>query len=209
MLKNYDYIFWDFDGVIKDSIKIKEKAFQNLFQSADEDLKKKISLHHIKNSGISRYEKIPLYMDWAKEDLTEDNLQTFYVRFEKSLVKSVCNSKWVPGVENYLRKNYESKNFFLITGTPDHEISIILENLHIKNFFKEIYGSPIKKGKAIKKVIKKWELDKKKCIMIGDAIEDLKASVFNEISFILREHKFNKKLFKNYDGKRLKNFKNL
>ena len=45
--------------------------------------------------------------------------------------------------------------------------------------------------------------------MIGDAIEDLKASVFNEISFILREHKFNKKLFKNYDGKRLKNFKNL
>ena len=41
MLKNYDYIFWDFDGVIKDSIKIKEKAFQNLFQSADEDLKKK------------------------------------------------------------------------------------------------------------------------------------------------------------------------
>ena len=35
-------IFWDFDGVIKESVGLKGKAFQELIDNTSQDIKKKI-----------------------------------------------------------------------------------------------------------------------------------------------------------------------
>ena len=61
-LNSYKLLFWDFDGVIKESLEIKREAFANIFQGIDEKTKLKIKNHHDKNGGMSRYEKIPLYL---------------------------------------------------------------------------------------------------------------------------------------------------
>ena len=41
-LKKYKNIFWDFDGVIKDSVDVKSEAFLNLFEETDVNLKKRL-----------------------------------------------------------------------------------------------------------------------------------------------------------------------
>ena len=41
-LKSAKVIFWDFDGVIKDSVKVKTDAFEKLFSTYGNDIVKKI-----------------------------------------------------------------------------------------------------------------------------------------------------------------------
>ena len=66
-LANYTYFFWDFDGVIKESVSIKTNAFKKLFSDQNNSTLLKIIDHHLENGGVSRYEKIPLYNELTKD----------------------------------------------------------------------------------------------------------------------------------------------
>ena len=61
-LNEYDLIFWDFDGVIKDSVGVKGEAFKTLFADYGNKVQEKIYCHHIENGGMSRHQKIPIYL---------------------------------------------------------------------------------------------------------------------------------------------------
>ena len=67
LIKNSSVVFWDFDGVIKDSVDIKSIAFEKLFSIYGTKISKKVRAHHEKNAGVSRFDKIPLYMSWSNE----------------------------------------------------------------------------------------------------------------------------------------------
>ena len=51
-MKEYSNIFWDFDGVIKDSMTVKSDAFEQLFLPFGENIAKKVRTHHEANGGI-------------------------------------------------------------------------------------------------------------------------------------------------------------
>ena len=76
LLNNYDTIFWDFDGVIKDSVEVKTNAFKSLFEDFDPDLLDQIVEHHENNTGISRFEKIPMYLDWVGVKVNKDIVES-------------------------------------------------------------------------------------------------------------------------------------
>ncbi len=206
-LKKYRNIFWDFDGVIKDSVDIKNEAFLNLFHGIDVNVKKKIEDHHLNNSGISRYKKIPLYLEWAQIDKSE--LTNYLDIFEKDVITRVIKSNWVMGAREYLCSNPYQQNFFLVTATPQKEIEFILKKLNIFNAFTSIFGSPLEKPLAVKKIIFENKLLKRECIFFGDALTDYNASLENGISFLLRMHKHNKEIFKKISiDYKVKNFIN-
>ena len=59
------FLFWDFDGVIKDSVDVKTCAFVSLFKNFGSEVLNQVVEHHEANGGVSRFEKMPLYLDWA------------------------------------------------------------------------------------------------------------------------------------------------
>ena len=61
-LRSAKCIFWDFDGVIKDSVGVKAEAFKTIFDTCNDHVLKEIIRHHTENSGISRFNKIPIYL---------------------------------------------------------------------------------------------------------------------------------------------------
>ena len=66
-VENASTIFWDFDGVIKDSVLVKSDAFEELFLPFGSDVAKKIRMHHEDNGGMSRHDKLPIYLNLAGE----------------------------------------------------------------------------------------------------------------------------------------------
>ena len=44
-------IFWDFDGVIKDSVPVKTEAFRKIFLPFGANVAKKVVGHHLENGG--------------------------------------------------------------------------------------------------------------------------------------------------------------
>ena len=120
------YIFWDFDGVIKDSVEVKSSAFEQLFKTFGVNVANKVKCHHEANSGISRFDKLPIYLEWSGQHPTQALIQCYSEKFSRLVKQKVIESEWVPGVLNYLEINSKNQIFFLITATPQAEIEEIL-----------------------------------------------------------------------------------
>ena len=69
-IDSYEVFFFDFDGVIVDSLDIKSQAFGELFKDYGEDVVKKVMDYHL-NEGwaMSRYEKFKYYYKNIFHDL--------------------------------------------------------------------------------------------------------------------------------------------
>jgi len=206
LLSSKKIIFWDFDGVIKDSVEVKTNAFKELFSFCDEKTVCQIAEHHQANGGVSRYIKIPLYLESAGLAVTKANVELFCSQFSSLVLREVINSPWVPGVLGFLLKNYRTKSFFLVTATPQDEIDYILKKLEINHFFKLVNGAPIKKEDAIARIIKMVKIDPKDALMIGDSDSDYFAANANQIGFLLRRTLLNKSLQSRFVGPQFESF---
>jgi phosphoglycolate phosphatase-like HAD superfamily hydrolase len=199
-LSKYRYLFWDFDGVIKDSVLIKGKMFSALFSSYGHEISLAIEKHHLENGGMSRFEKIPLYMSWAGLDTSPKEISIFLNKFSNNIIKNVVNSAWIPGVEDYLHQNSFNQTFFLISATPQEEINDIVILLNIKKVFKSIHGSPINKNIIINNLMSKYGILNKESILIGDSHVDYEAAKINNVNFLLRTDKNKMFIFEPYEG---------
>jgi phosphoglycolate phosphatase-like HAD superfamily hydrolase len=202
------YIFLDFDGVIKDSVEVKTNAFLNLFSIFGGKITKKVKIHHEENGGISRYDKIPLYLEWAGEKVSSDEVTKYSDEFSKLVKQEVVQSKWVPGILSFLQKQSESKIFFIVTATPQEEIEELVNTLELKRYFEEIIGTPTTKKDAIKEILEKYEIATQNAIMVGDSITDYNAATKNNIKFILRKTNLNKKIQKQLQCQKIIDFNN-
>src|SRR4051794_20943004 len=87
--------------------------------------------HHECNGGMSRYEKLPVYLKWARQDPTAVEVDRYSARFSAFVTQAVIKSPWVPGAREYLQANRCRQRFVLLTATPQTEIDEILSVLQI------------------------------------------------------------------------------
>ena len=183
-------IFWDFDGVIKDSVPVKTEAFRKLFFCFGTDVANKVVEHHLENGGVSRYKKIPYYFKrYVGKNISKKELNRYADDFSKLVVEEVIKSPWISGVEDFLRNNEYLQEFILVTGTPQSEIEIILNELNLTELFISIHGSPEEKTDVVSYSIKKYGYKISECVLIGDSATDYKAAHENNIDFIYRGKK--------------------
>ena len=205
-IKQFKLIFWDFDGVIKDSVGVKTDAFIELFKSYGENVGRRIYNHNVTNGGMSRFDKIPLYLEWSNETINDQKVKIICEKFSGLVEKKVIDSPWVSGVQSYLRNNEYSQTFVLISATPQNELERILNALDLTECFTSIHGSPASKIDAIQKSLIKYKVDKKDCLIIGDMKVDYEAALKTDISFLLRRHELNKQAFSEYKEDSIEDF---
>jgi phosphoglycolate phosphatase-like HAD superfamily hydrolase len=185
-LEQFKIVFWDFDGVVKDSLEAKASAFENLFGDIPEFQKSMIRDHHFENAGVSRSIKIPLYMEWLEIDRTSANINHFMDRFAAEVVMKVIESPWVPGVREYIFSHQLAQKHILVTATPGAEITSILESTRIYDYFYSVYGSEVSKESAIEHCLVKNGWSVEHAVMIGDGVVDYKAAQKTGVAFTLR-----------------------
>lgn len=189
-----DTIFFDFDGVIKDSMEVKSDAFELLFLPFGKEVAKKVRKHHEENGGMSRFEKLPLYLSWASLNFDQKIIDEYSNKFSSLVMQSVIKSEWVPGILNFLKKKNTHASLFVITATPQAEIEEILNQLAINHYFKMVVGAPTPKSEAIRLLIDQFQIQIKNTVMIGDSTSDYQAASLNQVDFVLRRTKLNRKL---------------
>lgn len=199
-------IFWDFDGVIKDSVEVKSRAFVKLFEAFGNEVAERVHEHHEANGGMSRFDKVPLYLQWAGEEPNQDRVREFCDRFGQLVLQGVIDAPWVGGVEKYLRNNPLQQIFVLVSATPQNELEQILHALELTKCFADIFGMPTRKKDAIRMTLAARGFDPNDCLMVGDARADLEAAEANQIPFLLRRHETNSNVFASYPGSSVKDF---
>ena len=199
-IKEYSILFWDFDGVIKDSVEVKGIAFAKLFGNEDATLQNEILDHHQRNLGVSRLTKIPLYLSWSNIDGNRETIEYYCKKFSSAVTSEVIASPWVPGVVEYLKKNKHEQSNAIVTATPHSEIVFILKALKIYELFTQVYGTPTSKTEAISSFLNQSDTHHSEAAMLGDSETDMQAARENNITFFLRGHHSNQQLQKSYSG---------
>ena len=186
ILQRAAVVFWDFDGVIKDSVVAKSVAFEQLFLPYGRDLANRVRQHHEAHGGVSRYQKMSIYLDWAGETGTAAQIEEFCDRFAQLVRQSVIESAWVPGVREYLQDRHARQHFILVTAAPQAEILQILGALGIAYCFREVHGFPTPKAEAIRDVLSRLQCPSEQALAVGDSEADFDAATVNNVPFLLR-----------------------
>tara|TARA_B100000989_G_scaffold20176_1_gene13285 strand:+ start:4251 stop:5852 length:1602 start_codon:yes stop_codon:yes gene_type:complete len=206
-IKNIDSIIFDFDGVILDSLDAKTDAYYSMYKKYGNDIAKKVKKYHVENGGVSRFEKFKF---WHKEylniDLTETQIKKLSNQYSKMVLKKVLKSEEVKGSVNFIRNYYRNFKFFIVSGTPDYEIKLIVKKLNLNSYFHEVLGSPNNKNFWCDFLIKKYNLNTKRTIFIGDAKSDFYAAQKFGINFCLRKTIYNYNFFKKKNCLKFENF---
>jgi len=204
---SYKTIFWDFDGVIKESNQAKTQAYLELFSDFGADVREKVKNHHRENGGISRFVKIPMYFrDFAGITLTQTQLEEQLRRYSELTLDAVVAAEWVPGAREYIERNYSFQNFYIVTGTPQEDIEEICRRMNFTSYFRGIFGAPRDKTSIVGSVLEKETYEPSQCLFIGDALADFEAARNNGIDFLLRQNAENRELFRAHDVTRVENF---
>ncbi len=207
-IENNRTVFWDFDGVIKDSVEVKSDAFEQLFESFGVDIANKVRRHHEANGGMSRFDKLPLYIEWSGQKPSQVLVDKYSDKFSNLVKQKVIESEWVPGVLNYIQQNSQNQTFFIVTATPQLEIEEILDELHIQQHFCKVIGAPTKKEDAVNMLLTEYPTSLEKTVMIGDSNSDYEAAVANQVPFILRRTNLNYMLQETLSCPMIKDFGN-
>lgn len=207
-MRERSVLFWDFDGVIKESVEVKTQAYLGLFAPFGAELAARIRAHHQANGGMSRLEKIPLYLEWAGCPATADEVARCCTAFANAVRQRVIDSPWVPGACEYLQAHHARQRCVVLTATPQAEIEGILQTLGIAHWFLEVHGAPIPKAAAIAAVLARWGCPARDALVIGDSTSDYEAAKSANVDFLLRRTTLNTPLQHQYHGPQCENFLN-
>lgn len=200
-------IFFDFDGVIAESVSAKTDAFREMYTKYGETIAKEVVEYHINHGGVSRFEK---FKYWEKKffnkEISEERMNILAKQFSDLVLDKVIGSAEVPGAKGFIKKYSKELNFWIITGTPTSEIEVIARERGLTSCFIGIHGSPKNKRYWTEYLLKKHNLKREETLFLGDATTDHDAAVFSKLHFALRENDENKAIFKDYKGNRFKDF---
>ena len=146
----YQVYFFDFDGVIINSDKIRVKAFEYALKNFNDKLISDFLNYHKENGGLSRYNKferfrnltgssdedvmnwLKLYNDYCKEKLIESSL---LIKETLSMIKNL---------------NKHSYKLYIVSASDQEELRFIVKSQNIDKYFNGILGSPTTKKKCFK-----------------------------------------------------------
>lgn len=182
MIKN---IIFDFDGVIIDSMPIKEIGFRKIFENFPKDYIDNLIKYHQENGGMSRFEKIRyFYEKILNRNISDELVADYAISFGKIMKDSLCYKKYlIKQTLYFIKENYKKVNFHIASGAEENELVFLCKKLGIYKYFKSIAGSPKKKSEIVNEILIYYKYTKEESILIGDSVNDYEAANQNRILF--------------------------
>lgn len=189
-------VIFDFDGVLAESVNIKTEAFRKLFEAEGPDVVKAVTAYHLEHGGLSRFEKFRhIYREILKRPLGDEEFDQLCRRFEDLVLEGVIAAPEVEGAKECLERLRDRARLFIVSGTPQDEIRLIVRVRGLEHYFKGIYGSPETKTELVNKILETDNLLPDEVVFIGDAMTDYRAAMDTGTGFIARKTPETEKLW--------------
>ena len=177
-------IAFDFDGVLADSVPIKDAAFHHLFRHHDEEIQS-AALNRWNNlKGVFRRDRIQsVYREVLGVELEEKILNGYVRQFETEAFERTVAAPWIPGGQAFLEKNVDYP-LYIVSASPQEEVREVALRRKMAHHFKEIYGGPVKKTAFLMQILQQEECAPHALLFIGDSISDYRAAFAVKTTFL-------------------------
>jgi len=179
-------VLWDFDGVILDSMKVRDWGFEEIFKDFNQKLIDQLLAYHRKNGGLSRYVKIRYFFEKILDQtITEEEVLDYAQKFSVLMREELTSSEnlIIDAIE-FIKNNYQNYNFHIVSGSDQEELRFLNKELGLEQYFISIHGSPTPKTQLVANLLEKHNYQKEDTCLIGDSINDYEASKDNKIHFL-------------------------
>jgi len=182
----WEAVFFDFDGVILNSVDVKTKSFAKMFREYGPEVEKKVVEYHLANGGVSRFDKFRYYYEEIlNKPVNEKIIKKLSKQFSNLVVDGVLASPFISGAKESLENLKRKKtSCYVVSATPHEEINLIVEKKELKGYFEEIHGSPRKKWEICQEIIGRENYNPQNCLFIGDAMSDYEAAQKTGVNFL-------------------------
>jgi len=192
-------VFFDFDGVILDSVDVKTKAFAKMFSHYGPEVERKVVEYHMANGGISRFDKFEhYYKNLLKKPYTQDIQETLGKEFNQLVIGGVLAAPFIDGALDTLKELKQSNiPAFVVSGTPHDEMKTIVNKRNLDPYFEEVHGSPKAKHNIVWDIAGRKGYQMADSLFIGDASSDYEAAKTCGMHFLGIIKKHEKAIFPN------------
>lgn len=182
MIKN---ILFDFDGVILDSMPVRDSGFEKIFQKFDKVLVSKLIDYNNENGGLSRYVKIKYFFNkLLNQEISEAEINHYAANFSTLMRRELRNKKYlISETFEFIKDNFDKYNLHIVSGSDGDELKYLCKVLKINEYFLSINGSPKHKNELVRNVLMENKYSAKETILIGDSVNDYNAAMENGITF--------------------------
>ena len=186
MVDNKTVVLWDFDGVIMNSMHIRDLGFVKVLAEFPQPQVDQLMRYHGNNGGLSRFNKFRYFFETVRgEEVSNETIDVYAAKFSEIMLELLIDKKLLINETNLFIKNeYQNFKMHIVSGSAEVELKLICDKLNLTRYFKSIHGSPTHKNELVKQVIRENEYEKESCVLIGDSINDYNAAVINDIDFM-------------------------
>jgi phosphoglycolate phosphatase-like HAD superfamily hydrolase len=192
----YKVILWDFDGVIMDSMPVRDHGFEQVLASFPKEQVELLMKFHRSNGGLSRYVKFRYFFEQIRnEPITEEQVNEYAQKFSSIMITELINAALlISDTVTFIEGNATNFRMHIVSGSDEQELKFICNQLGLDKYFKSLHGSPANKTLLIQSILEKEKYDKKEMVLVGDSGNDYDAASNHGIDFFgynspsLRKH---------------------
>lgn len=183
---HWQAVFFDFDGVIAASTEVKVQAFTTLFAPYGPAVQDAVVRYHLANGGLPRREKLRHCLEIIAGQATNDQqLDHMGQAFADLVVDEVVAASLIDGTLPTLQQLHASSiPAFVVSGTPEDEMRLIVARKGLRPLFTEVHGSPRPKAEIIRDILGRFSFTPDQSLFIGDALADYRAAQETGLHFL-------------------------
>ena len=177
-------VFFDVDGVLIDSVRLKGELFARAFSDFPEYRDRILALH-LEHGGKPREDKIRMiYKEVVGKDIGQVDLRRRMHIFSSESLQQVSAAPEITGANKALTQLSTWLPLHAISATPQNELEKILRfrgNLHC---FRSVHGVSQKKDRIIFQLLSQHNYRTDLCLFVGDSQSDADAAAANNVRFV-------------------------
>jgi beta-phosphoglucomutase len=183
-----DTAILDFDGVILESVEVKTEAFRALFSDSPDHVDEIVEYHR-ENTGVSRFDKFRhIYASILHRDLPDREFNRLCTGYHDLVIGGVLAAPFVQGAEEFLERFFRRIPLYVVSASPEGELGDIIVKRHMTQYFRGVYGAPLRKVDGIRNILAQERLDPSRALFVGDALNDYRAAREAGVPFAGRIH---------------------
>lgn len=180
----------DFDGVVVESVGIKDEAFRLLLPEYPEATAAIMS-YHLAHNAVDRYAKFRHIAEYILDvPFTAELEREWAARFDRLTHERIVRCPYVDGALDLMARFKGRIPLYLVSATPERALHAILEERGLTASFAGIFSSSVKKTDALRRIIAAEAIDPAELVFIGDSPEDEQAARGCGATFLARSGRY-------------------
>ena len=179
-------LVFDFDGVLLESVDVKDEAFRELFPDTTAEQRQAVYDFHRATPGIHRRVKVGrILTEVLNRPADEATVDSALERFREIVWERLMNCPEVPGVRAFLEA-HDHLPKYVVSAAPHEELRELARARGFTRYFRDVLGSPPGKAELLGWILQQEGVAPSDTTMYGDKLADFRAAEDVGVHFVGR-----------------------